>query len=165
MNHFEHPGELTEASVKAINLLHDAGVIMTNQTPMLRGVNDKPGILKELFEKLSFIGVPPYYLFQCRPAAGNKMYSVPIEKAYDIFNEARNKVSGLAARAKYVMSHATGKIGILGKTKTHIIFRYHRAAKQKDQGKLMVFKRNRDAYWFDDYLKQDNKHEYTKNLF
>jgi len=49
------------------------------------------------------------------------------------------------------VSHETGKIEILGKTSELIFFRYHRAADPENRGKFMVYKRNPNAHWFDDY--------------
>jgi len=151
MTHFVHPRELTDAAVEAANLLQQAGAKLANQTPLIRGVNDNPSVLAELFAKLSFVGVIPYYVFQCRPAVGNKPYTVPVEEGYEIFEQAKSLVSGLAKRARYVMSHTTGKIAILGKTENTVCFKYHRAARDRDSGRFMVFKSNPDAYWLDDY--------------
>jgi lysine 2,3-aminomutase len=151
MVHFNHPKELTPDAVEGLGLLQNAGVITANQTPLIRGVNDDPDTLASLFRKCSFVGVPPYYVFQCRPTLGNKAYAVPIEEAYQIFEAAKSNCSGLAFRARYVMSHHTGKIEVLGLINKHIIFKYHRSAEQEDTGRLMVFKRNPFAYWFDDY--------------
>ena len=64
----------------------------------------------DLFSKLSFIGVPPYYVFLCRPTLGNETYSVPVEWGYEIFEKSRTLCSGLAKRARLVMSHESGKI-------------------------------------------------------
>jgi hypothetical protein len=114
---------------------------------LIRRVNDNPETLAELFRKLSFIGVPPYYVFQCRPALGNKAYAVPIEEGYQIFEKAKAMVSGLAKRARYVMSHSTGKLEIVGVTQAHAYFKYHRAAHDKGSGRFMVFERNPEAYW------------------
>ncbi len=151
MAHFNHPRELTDYALKAINMLLEAGVIIANQTPLLRGINDDPEVLTELFNKLSYIGVPPYYLFQMRPTSGNKMYSLPIEESVEIFDEAIKNCSGLAKRARLTMSHSTGKIEILGLDDMNIFFKYHRAADHDDFGRILVFKRNPDAYWLDDY--------------
>jgi hypothetical protein len=49
------------------------------------------------------------------------------------------------------MSHSSGKIEIIGKTKDHVYLKYHRAAKDHDSGRFMVFKSNPEACWFDDY--------------
>jgi KamA family protein len=151
MTHFNHPKEITNVAKKAISLVQKTGTITYNQTPILKGINDNAETIKTLIEELSFIGVTPYYLFQCRPVVGNKMFSTRIEDTIDIIETARAKVSGLAAKVRYVMSHETGKIEILGKTKEHIFFRYHRAADPENSGKFMVFKRNPEAHWFDDY--------------
>ena len=151
MTHFVHPRELTDVAIKCVNLLQKAGALLANQTPLIRGVNSNPEVLAELLGKLSFIGAIPYYIFQCRPAIGNKAYSVPIEKGYEIVEQAKSLVSGLAKRARYTMSHATGKIEILGKTKDFVYFKYHRAADDQNSGRFLVFKSNPNAYWFDDY--------------
>ena len=151
VTHFVHPRELTDAAIKAINLLERAGAIITNQTPLIRGLNDNPQVLAELLDKLSFIGAVPYYIFQCRPALGNKAYTVPIEQGYEIVEQAKLQVSGLAKRARYVMSHSSGKIEIVGKTDDAVYFKYHRAAKDEDSGRFLAFKSNPDACWLDDY--------------
>ena len=151
MTHFIHPRELTDVAIKALALLRKAGAIMTSQAPMIRGVNDSPEVLAELLGKLSYIGVVPYYIFQCRPALGNRAYTVPIEEGYEIFKQAVSKVSGLAKRPRFVISHSSGKVEIVGMTEEFIYFKYHRAACDEDSGHFMAFKRNPDAYWLDDY--------------
>jgi KamA family protein len=151
MTHFVHPRELTDVAVEGVSLLQDAGAKLANQTPLVRGVNDDPHVLARLLARLSFIGAIPYYIFQCRPAVGNKPYTVPIEEAYEIVEQAKSLVSGLAKRARYTMSHATGKIEIVGKTEDHIYFKYHRAARDQDSGRFMGFKCNTQACWLDDY--------------
>jgi KamA family protein len=151
MAHFNHPRELTPESIKAMNLLRMAGAVTVNQTPLLKGINDKPDVLANLFNQLSYIGVPPYYLFLCRPTLGNKTYAIPIEKAFEIFETSRMKCSGLAKRARFVMSHSTGKIEVVGKTEKQIYMRYHRAANPQEKARFMVFKSKPEAYWFDDY--------------
>ncbi|MBN1796613.1 MAG: KamA family radical SAM protein [Sedimentisphaerales bacterium] len=151
MTHFVHPREITEQAVEGVDILIRAGAILANQTPLIRGVNDEPETLARLFAELSFIGVPPYYVFQCRPASGNKAYTVPIEQGYEIFEKAKAMVSGLAKRARFVMSHSSGKIEIVGRTADKIYFKYHRAAQDEDSGLFLACKSNPDAYWLDDY--------------
>jgi len=151
MTHFAHPRELTDVAVKSVELLQKAGAMIANQTPIIRGVNDEPEVLAELLGKLSFIGAVPYYIFQCRPALGNKAYTVPIEEGYEIIEQAKARVSGLAKRVRYVMSHSTGKIEIVGKTKDFVYLKYHRAANDEDSGRFLAFKCNPNACWLDDY--------------
>ncbi|MEE9554578.1 MAG: KamA family radical SAM protein [candidate division Zixibacteria bacterium] len=151
MTHFNHPREITDKAALALDILLKAGAIVTNQTPVLRGINHEPEILTELMEKLSYIGVPPYYFFQCRPTAGNKTYAVPITETYTNLEIAKSRASGLARRAKHVMSHATGKMEVVGVTDKYIYLKYHRARKRSDDSRMLVFKRNDKAYWLDDF--------------
>jgi len=151
MAHFNHPGELTKPARQAMTTLMKSGVVTVNQTPLLKGVNDDPRVLGELFNELAYIGVAPYYLFQCRPTMGNKMFSVPLEKGFEIFEQARMLCSGTAKRARYVMSHSTGKLEIVGRTCDHVYMRYHRAADPQKKARFMVYKSNPEAYWLDDY--------------
>jgi KamA family protein len=159
MAHFNHPRELTREAIEGMNRLRETGAVTVNQTPLIRGVNDNPNVLAELFNKLSYIGIPPYYLFICRPTLGNKTYAIPIEEAFEIFEQARMKCSGLAKRSRLVMSHSTGKIEIVGQTKNRVYFRYHRAANPQEKARFMIFKRNPNAYWYDDY--DEIIHEYS----
>jgi len=151
ITNFNHPRELTEESMKAIHIIQKAGVITANQTPLIRGINDSHEVLTELFNKLSFIGVPPYYVFQCRPTQGNIHLTVPVERAYEIHEQARMKGSGLAKRSRLVMSHALGKIAGIGLTDDAIYFKLHRAADPGEKARIVIFKRNPEAYWYDDY--------------
>jgi KamA family protein len=149
--HYNHPKEMTDVSMQAIEQLHRAGVIVVNQTPVLNGVNNDPAIFTQLFRKLSFTGISPYYVFQCRPSLGNRFFQTPVEHSYEIIQQAWQACSGLAKRARFVMSHASGKIEIVGKTANHVFMRYHQAADHADIGKVLVFRSNPFARWFDDY--------------
>ena len=158
MTHFVHPRELTDPATQALSLLEKAGAILANQTPIIKGVNDNTETMAELFRKLSFVGAVPYYVFQCRPTTGNKCFIVPLEKAYEIIEQAKSQVSGLAKRIRFVMSHSSGKIEIVGVTQELIHFKYHRAARRRDSGRFMSFERNNNACWFDDYDKVVSNH-------
>lgn len=152
MAHFNHPRELSEPALRGLQLLQKAGAITVNQSPLIAGVNDKPEIIAELFGRLSFNGVIPYYLFLCRPTSGNEPYMVPVEKGLEVFEEARRRLAGLAKQARLCMSHRTGKIEVVGKMNNKIVFRYHRAPNPLDCGRVMFFDSDPQAAWFDDYL-------------
>lgn len=158
MTHFCHPRELTKPALQAVHLLQKAGVIVCNQWPLIRGVNDKPDTLAALMQKCSFAGIVPYYLFQCRPALGNHAYTVPIEEGYDILGQAKAMVSGLSKRLRFVMSHSTGKLEIIGKTGEYVYFKYHRAAEDRDSGRILICRSNPKACWLDDY--EEVMHDY-----
>lgn len=149
MAHFDHPNELTDEAVAGIACFIENGAICVNQCPLIKGVNDDPEVLSRMFRKLSYMGCPPYYLFQGRPTAGNEPYELPIVRGWEIFSEAIRQGSGLACRARFVMSHESGKIEIVGVDEKHIYLKYLRAKDETLRGKFMVFKRNDEAYWLD----------------
>ena len=154
MAHFTHPNELTDVAIKALDSLKQSGAIVVNQTPLLQTINDHPDILTQLLRKLAFIGVQPYYIFQCRPTIGNRFFAVPVERSSDIIQRAFAQCSGLAKRARYIMSHATGKIEVMGELGDRMLMRYHQAALREKIGECMIFKKNPHAMWFDDYLRE-----------
>jgi lysine 2,3-aminomutase len=152
VNHFDHPRELTEFATEALEAVQRAGVACANQCPLVRGINDSADTLTELFNALAARGVTPYYVFQGRPTAGNAPYEVPIVEGFGALDEARTRVSGLAGRARMVMSHELGKIEVLAVDQAHIYLRFHRAKHPEDRGRFMVFERNETAYWLDDLV-------------
>ncbi|HBI04166.1 MAG TPA: KamA family radical SAM protein [Paenibacillaceae bacterium] len=150
MAHINHPREITEHTRKAFQALMDAGVVVMNQTPILKGINDDPEVLGKLLDELSWAGVAPYYFFQNRPVAGNSDFVLPFEKVVQIVEKAKELTSGLGKRVRYVMSHETGKIEILAVQNGEIYLRYHQAKKPEDYGRFMVYDCPKDAAWFDD---------------
>lgn len=150
MAHFDHPRELTDLAIRGLNVALSNGLIAVNQCPLIAGINDNPDVLAEMYAKLSYIGVPPYYLFQGRPTEGNDPYKIPITRGHDIFQNAIGQGSGLARRARYAMSHETGKVEILAVDHQHIYLRYHQAKHPADLGRFLIARRDDDAYWLDD---------------
>jgi L-lysine 2,3-aminomutase len=149
MAHFDHPREMTELAQNAIWALQEAGAHLVNQCPLIRGVNDDDFVLTELFETATALGMPQYYLFQGRPTAGNEPFEVPLVEAFQIFDRARRRSSGLSRRVRFAMSHASGKIEVLGVDDRHLYLRYHRAKDPALESKVMVCRRDDEAYWFD----------------
>ncbi len=152
VTHFNHPREITPQSTKAVSNLLKAGVLLNNQTVLLRGVNDNPETLATLMNRLVSIGVAPYYVFQCRPVKRVKHhFQVPICEGVRIVEKAKECCNGHSKRFKYIMSHITGKIEILGIMNDEIYFKYHQAKNRKKLG--MMFKRrvNETAGWLDDF--------------
>jgi len=148
---FNHPKEITKKSTKAIDQLINTGVVMNNQTVLLKGVNDNPVILAQLQNKLVAIGINPYYVFQCRPVKRVKhTFQVPLSRGYDIVEEAKKALNGPSKRFKYIMSHRTGKIEIIGTMGDEMYFKYHQAKNHRNLGKFFKKKRSKTAGWLDD---------------
>ena len=122
---FNHPREITQQSIKAVDNLIKSGVIINNQTVLLKGVNDNPITLVNLLNMLVSIGVNPYYLFQCRPVKRVKHnFQLPLYKGIEIVEKAKAHCNGHSKRFKFIMSHRTGKIEILGISEGKIYFKY-----------------------------------------
>ena len=123
-----------------------------NQTVLLRGVNDDPEILSDLFGRLTGIGVLPYYIFQCRPVTGVKsQFQVPLKEAFCIVEEARGRMNGQAKSFRFVMSHKSGKIEILGPSPEdgRMIFKYNQAKDREDLGRIFFLDLEEDRTWLD----------------
>jgi lysine 2,3-aminomutase len=112
--HFNHPWEITEESKKACELLVDAGIPVGNQCVLMRGVNDNPEIIKDLFRKLLAIRVRPYYLYQADMTKGANHFRTPLKVGLEIMDKLRGHISGLAI-PHYVIDapDGGGKIPIL----------------------------------------------------
>ena len=152
--HYNHVREVTGEAITALRMLGEIGVILRNQTVLTKGVNDNPEAIRDLFNKLSNVGVTPYYMFQCRPVQGGKYFQVPLKEGYRIFEEAKKGMSGLAKTAKYIMSHTSGKVAIVGIEDNRIFFKYHQAKNPNDIGKFFSLPLKEDAYWLDDLLEE-----------
>lgn len=95
VTHFNHPKEITKTTKEAIDCLRSAGVILLNQSVMLKGINDSEAILSTLFYELVSLGIKPYYLHQCDLIKGSAHFRVPIKRSLSIFEKLRGNISGL----------------------------------------------------------------------
>ena len=147
---FNHPREITPLSIKAIEKLNNAHIIVNNQTVLLKGVNDNPSVMADLQSKLTEIGVVPYYIFQCRPVKKLKnIFQVPLYKAFNIIEKTRGMLDGFSKRFRFVMSHETGKIEIIGHKNDNLYFKYHQAKDELLANKIFHKKLNKDDCWLD----------------
>ncbi|ADU96669.1 KamA family radical SAM protein [Thermovibrio ammonificans] len=151
VTHFNHPNEVTKEARKAVDSLIRAGVPVSNQTVLLKGVNDTPEVLATLMKEITSAGVIPYYVFQCRPVSRVKThFQVPLKEGYWIVEGAKRMLDGHAKRFKYIMSHKTGKIEIVGVMGDEIFLKYHQAKNPENVGKFFRMKLTPNAGWLDD---------------
>lgn len=137
---FNHPRELTPKAREVIRLFLKMGIVVKNQTVLLKGVNDDPEVLGLLLRKLTAAGIVPYYIFQCRPVRGVKnQFQVPLEKGVRIVDEAKNLQSGQGKCIRYCMSTPRGKIEVLGQLPDgKMLFKFNQAKNSDDAAKIMV---------------------------
>jgi lysine 2,3-aminomutase len=111
--HFNHPRECTAEAFEAARRLADAGCVIGNQMVLLRGVNDDPGIVKELNHRLLLMRIRPYYVYQCDLARGISHFRTPVEAGIRIIEHLRGHTSGLAVPHFVVDApHGGGKIPV-----------------------------------------------------
>ncbi len=116
MAHFSHPRELsTELVREAIRRLRDVGVEVRMQAPLVKRVNDDANAWSDLWRTGVRLGMIPYYMFVERDTGPKNYFEVPLARAYQIFRDAYQRVSGLARTVRGPsMSALPGKVRILG---------------------------------------------------
>lgn len=92
--HFNHPKEMTPEAMKACAKLADAGIPLGNQSVLLRGVNDKPDIMRELVQILVMNRVRPYYIYQCDLSLGIEHFRTKVAKGIELIECLRGHTSG-----------------------------------------------------------------------
>ncbi len=163
--HFNHPREITRESVKSVSSLLSRGILVYNQTVLLKGVNDDPGVLVPLFRDLVTMGVFPYYLFQCRPVSRALHFQVPLVRGYQIVEEVKKRLSGPAKMFRYVMSHWSGKIEVISVEEEKIYLKYHQAKLPAYRGKFFASDRCDSACWIDDLVPPEKSRGEVPRIF
>lgn len=118
MAHYNHWRELTTGiAEEAIRRVRAAGVVIRSQGPLLAHINDDPAIWSELWRRQVSLGIVPYYMFVMRDTGAQCYFEVPLGRAWKIYREAIQKVSGLGRTARGPsMSAGPGKVEVQGVT-------------------------------------------------
>jgi lysine 2,3-aminomutase len=94
--HFNHPKEITPESRKALARLADSGIVLGNQSVLLKGLNDCPYIMKELVQRLVHNRVRPYYIYLCDLSQGIAHFRTSIGKGIEIMEHLWGHTTGFA---------------------------------------------------------------------
>ncbi|MGK5093158.1 KamA family radical SAM protein [Deltaproteobacteria bacterium TL4] len=94
--HFNHPRELTPEASQALSYLADSGIPLSNQSVLLKGVNDDPQVMKQLCLGLLKRRVRPYYLHQADLVHGTDHFRTRVETGVEIIRQLQGQISGLA---------------------------------------------------------------------
>ncbi|HOJ64234.1 MAG TPA: KamA family radical SAM protein [Spirochaetota bacterium] len=113
ITHFNHPSEITPLTEEAVEKLLDAGVAFANQSVLLKGINDNVETMKLLLNRLEYLRIKPYYLFQCDLISGTKHFRTKIEDGLNILKKLINSTGGLCIPHFIVDVPGAGKIPIL----------------------------------------------------
>jgi len=94
--HFTHPKEITDQVRRACGELADGGIPLGSQTVLLKGINDKPYIMKKLVQELLKIRVRPYYIYQCDLVMGTEHFRTSVATGIQIMEKLRGHTTGYA---------------------------------------------------------------------
>jgi L-lysine 2,3-aminomutase len=116
MAHFNHWRELeTPVSAAAIARIRSTGAEIRSQGPVLAHINDDPNIWARLWKTQVRLGIVPYYMFVERDTGARCYFQIPLVRAWDIYREAIQQVSGLGRTARGPsMSAGPGKVEVQG---------------------------------------------------
>ena len=93
--HVNHARELTPAARATCARIVDAGLPMLGQTVLLKGVNDDPEVLTELFRAMVESRIKPYYLHHGDLAPGTSHFRTTIAEGQALMRSLRGRISGL----------------------------------------------------------------------
>ncbi len=97
--HANHPQEIQGDCAETLRRLVRSGITVLNQSVLLRGVNDDADSLTELSERLTNLGVIPYYLHQTDHVTGTAHFAVPDAVGFELIAELRRRLPGYAVPA------------------------------------------------------------------
>jgi EF-P beta-lysylation protein EpmB len=92
--HCNHAQEIDAPVERALAALQSNGVMLLNQSVLLRGVNDDVATLRELSERLLDAHVLPYYLHALDPVSGSAHFDVPQLEALALVEKIRSTLPG-----------------------------------------------------------------------
>ena len=92
--HINHPNEIGLDNQEKIAKLHKKGIILFNQSVLLKGVNDHLETLIELSEKLVHNHIIPYYLHVLDPVRGSSHFYMNDQKIKKLYQNLRSHLSG-----------------------------------------------------------------------
>ncbi len=118
MAHYNHWKELdTEAAQAAIRRIRSTGAVIRAQGPLIAHINDDPAVWAKMWKMEVKLGLVPYYMFVERDTGARHYFEVPLARAWEIYQQAMQQVSGLARPPRGPsMSASPGKVEIQGVT-------------------------------------------------
>jgi len=94
--HTNHPAEWDEENLQLVQNLVAAGFDLRTQSVLLKGVNDDPQVLVDLFAPLIKRGLTPYYLHHPDQVKGAQHFRLTLQTGRQIYSQLRRKLPGWA---------------------------------------------------------------------
>jgi lysine 2,3-aminomutase len=106
---FNHPKEITPESARACDRLTRHGIVVQNQSVLLKGINDDLPTMRALLTGLVKIRVRPYYLYHCDNAVGVSHFVTSLEEGRELMRNLLGYITGFAV-PQYIITTPLGKI-------------------------------------------------------
>ena len=103
-----HPLEVTPETEEAVLKLMKAGVMVSNQSVLLKNINHDVHVMKKLVHELMKIRVRPYYIFNCKKLQGIRHFRASVQDGLNIMENLRGYTSGLAVPT-FIITAPEGK--------------------------------------------------------
>src|SRR5215469_5978274 len=92
--HFNSPNEISEITQRAMQVLFERGIMVRNQSVLIRGVNDDKHTMRKLIKQLGYMNVHPYYVYMHDMVKGVEDLRTTIQTAIDIEKFVRGATAG-----------------------------------------------------------------------
>lgn len=92
--HFNNPNEITSITEAAMGRLFERGIMVRNQSVLIRGVNDSPETMALLVRRLGYVNVHPYYVYVHDMVQGVEDLRTSVDTAIHIEKHVRGSTAG-----------------------------------------------------------------------
>lgn len=124
-----HPFELQPEAIAVIKNLQKVGVRIYSQNVLLKNVNDKLPILIELYDKLRYLNIVPYYFYHALPIKGTDEFRTSVSKGLELIGGLTSSglISGMAKPMFTIMTDV-GKVtlyhnSIIGRNENYLLIK------------------------------------------
>lgn len=113
VTHFNHSLELTDIVFEKIKMLKKAGVMVLNQSVLLKHINDSSEEQEKLILKLIQFGIKPYYLHHCDEVKGTSHFRITLKRGIEILQSLRGRNPGIALPSYMIdLPNGGGKVPV-----------------------------------------------------
>ncbi|HZJ92544.1 MAG TPA: lysine 2,3-aminomutase [Thiopseudomonas sp.] len=158
MAHFNHWHEMETPIVReAIRRIRATGAVIRAQAPLVQHINDDPDVWVRMWRTQVRLGIIPYYMFVERDTGAKRYFEVPLVRAFEIYREAIQQVSGLARTARGPsMSAGPGKVEIQSIMEVNgekvFVLRFIQGRNPDWVQRSFFAKYDEEATWYDDLV-------------
>ena len=92
--HFNNPNEITGITEAAMGRLFERGIVVRNQSVLIRGVNDSVETMTLLVKRLGYVNVHPYYVYVHDMVQGVEDLRTSVDTAIHIEKHVRGSTAG-----------------------------------------------------------------------